>query len=257
MCIKVIGIDPAPSKKSTVFDGTVFLPLNANELKKYLDDLRKSEESVLICWDAPLTGPRNPDAKAEEIILKKDYSQRKIESFFRSPKNGMKTPKGISVMGYSGCPHWTITRGLLGLPRVGPYDTPVQNLPFQLLASEQDKKILLDDPRRKCVVEVHPAVALWLWLANKPDYHYKKDLSIIKDFYSSIKEKFTNFNLPENITNDDQLDALVAWLLGKLWVEHAQQNNNTVILLGNQATGAMLLPYSNGLGKNWIDFNNN
>lgn len=252
MCIKVIGIDPAPSKNSTVYskeDG--FMSFDANELKEYLDD---QNAPVLICWDAPLTGPRDPDA---EQMQQGDYSQRDIESFFMSPRNGKKTPKGISVMGYSGCPHWTITRGLLGLPRVGRYDTPWEDLPFQLLASEEQKADFLKT-QGKGVVEVHPAVALWLWLANTDDhykdYHYKKDLSILKDFYSSIRKMFPNYNLPENIANDDKLDALVAWLLGKLWIN--EDEYEAVTLLGSKATGAMLLPNINGLQEKWNKFIN-
>lgn len=253
MDIKVIGIDPAPGKQSTVYsekDEDGFKSFYANELKKYLDE---QKAPVLICWDAPLTGPRNPDA---EQILPGDYTQRQIESFFKQ-QQGMKTPTGISVQGYASCPHWAITRALLGLPRVGPYDTPWQDLPFQLLASEEDKT--QSAPPGKYVVEVHPAVALWLWLRPQDDYVYKPNKNTSKAkakakslcFYRQLKKQFPQIKLPMTIANDDQLDALVAWLLGKLWVE----SHNEVILLGSMETGAMLLPQSEALMLKWKKFN--
>ena len=53
--IKVIGIDPAPSKKSTIFDGKEFYQKDCNELKKYLEEIKFEKGNVLICWDAPLS----------------------------------------------------------------------------------------------------------------------------------------------------------------------------------------------------------
>lgn len=292
MCIKVIGIDPAPSKKSTVYsekDG--FKSFDANELKKYLQKLKDSEESVLICWDAPLTGPRNPDA---EQILPGDYTQRQIESFFKR-QQGMKTPTGISVLGYASCPHWAITRAMLGLPRVGCYDQR-GNLPFQLLALDCERKVL-DKLGEKCVVEVHPAVALWLWLkaisdiedtfkekgwmkkvknkVNKVmDWTYKYDKKeheelqrekitffckslegvifndiIKKSLIEAIKKIENPEELPPNSKLDDIFDAMLAWLLGKLWLV-----NGGVTLLGSKETGAILLPYNINLTQRWEKF---
>lgn len=122
--MRVIAIDPAPGKESTVFEGTEYLQLSAQELREYVDQLADAKESVLVCWDAPLTGPFDP---ASAGSYRFDFTKRPIERFFSLNETGFKTPKGISVLGYGACPHWTISRALLGLPRVGPYDEPEKN----------------------------------------------------------------------------------------------------------------------------------
>lgn len=252
MCIKVIGIDPAPRKSSTVFDGEIFLSRDASSLKKYLNELKESKESVLICWDAPLTGPREIfPARANQGF---NLYRRDIEIFF----NAQNPPAGISVLGYAGCPHWTISQMLLGLPVVGPYRGDIA-LPFQLIVSERQKVDLLKTPS-KYVVEVHPAVALWLWLKPQDNYVYKPNKHTSKFeakrkaqcFYRQLKNQFANNNigLPEQIADDDQLDALVAWLLGTLWLAA----NDGVTLLGSLETGAMLLPDRDDLQRRWQDY---
>src|SRR5580704_8258854 len=80
-------------------------------LEAYLKEL---PGNVLVAWDAPLTGPPDPESWTNG----QDLTIRKIERFFRNDPL-YKVPKGISVLGYSGCSHWTITRRLLGLHRVG------------------------------------------------------------------------------------------------------------------------------------------
>lgn len=115
--MQVVAIDPAPAKASTLYcGGQRFKSVQACDMESTLDSLKRP---VLLCWDAPLTGPKNP---ANAGQAKRDFSQRCVESFFSRNGTGFNTPKGISVRPYSGCPHWTITRSVLGLPRVGPHD---------------------------------------------------------------------------------------------------------------------------------------
>jgi len=113
--MKVIGIDPAPSKKTVIYnDIDGFTEIEADKLKKYLDDeFKNSEEDILICWDAPLTGgkPINFNQKIEKY---NPFYQRKIEQLI----NATVQVKGISTMGYAGCPHWSITQYCLGLPQI-------------------------------------------------------------------------------------------------------------------------------------------
>ncbi|MYH47653.1 MAG: hypothetical protein F4127_13505 [Gammaproteobacteria bacterium] len=142
-----------------MFDGTEYLRLNALELREYLDGLAGAKEAVLVCWDAPLTGPFDPDDAGSHRF---DFTKRPIERFFSLDETGFKTPKGISVQGYAGCQHWTISRSLLGLPRVGPYDKPENNLPFRLVAASGEQM-----RSRKSVVEIHPGLAAWLWCREK------------------------------------------------------------------------------------------
>ena len=237
--ISVVGIDPSPGKGSTVFDGESFITssdkrtyLEANELFDYLDQLGSQ---TLVCWDAPLTGPAKPDEVMSREGKQRPYTQRIIEQFFSS-NEGIKAPKGISVLPYSGCPHWTLSRALLGLPRVGKWDCPLQNLPFELVEEDDAKK--RDWTKRK-VVEVHPALALFLWSKRsqeKSSWEYKK----FDEVFEEVKIEFLSAVKPLGVRkpkNNDELDALVAYVLGKRWLD-----GNTVALLGDENTGHFLTP---------------
>ena len=56
----MIAVDPAPGRKSTVFDRAVFFRKGGCELRSYLDEPCNRTHETLLCWDAPLTGPGNP-----------------------------------------------------------------------------------------------------------------------------------------------------------------------------------------------------
>ena len=141
------AVDPAPGRNSTVFDGKAFFRKGGRELCAYLDEARIRTQATLLCWDAPLTGPGNPASAGTNPF---DFTQRRIEQFFSRAELGFKTPKGISVRPYSGCPHWTITRSFLGLPRTGPYDLDFRRLPYHLLPGPDSERA-----ERTSVVEIH------------------------------------------------------------------------------------------------------
>ena len=149
----VIAVDPAPGKESTVIDGTKFLKLSPRELRLGMPSGLVNE--TLLCWDAPLTGPGDPEPAGADPS---DFTQRPVEKFFSRKETGFKAPKGISVRPYSGCPHWAISRSILGLPRTGPYDHGFDRLPFHLLPGAEEERA-----GRPSVVEIHPAVGAWLW----------------------------------------------------------------------------------------------
>ena len=265
MTVSVISIDPAPRKTSTVCDGRVlgskspFPEKKAGELRELLCRLTKAGPDTLICWDAPLTGPRNPDRAGED----KDFSQRRIDSFFSRQATGFKTPKGISVLPYSGCPHWAITRSMLGLPRTGPYDRDYADLPFRLLPS--------DDPpedSRPSVVEIHPAVAAWLWCRGREGFPegtekhsapwpYKKCEDLRTRMWSAIRHKTRAIACPDpRKDDDDDFDAAVGYLLGVLYQQDREKpmSRRRVILLGDRETGSFLVPNVKGLLASWGKF---
>lgn len=257
MAVSVISIDPAPSKTSTVCDGGSFSEKDSGELRVLLDRLAQAGPDTLICWDAPLTGPRNPERAGE---MKKDFSQRRIDSFF-SRQDGFKTPKGISVLPYSGCPHWAITRSLLGLPRTGPYDAHYEGLPFHLLPGAGRR-----DESRPSVVETHPAVAAWLWCKDEKDapedqdgwlYKPKKNCEIRKWMWRVIRRKTRSVACPDPLGgDDDDFDAAVGYLLGALYLRDRDKpkSRRKVILLGDRETGAFLVPNVYGLLDRWRCF---
>jgi len=215
--IKVIGIDPAPSKKNTIFDGKEFYQKDCNELKKYLEEIKFEKGNVLICWDAPLSF----DEESGKFYI------RKIESFFARQK----LPKGISVLGYARCPHWAISQYLLGYPKISNFEKDF-NPPFELIFDKENI--------RKSVTEVHPAVAIWLLLKDKKEWknekwEYKKDNTILE----KVKNTLTiGDEIKSNIKTDDYLDAYIAWKLGRDWIDGKGD------ILGDNSTGSFLLPYN-------------
>jgi hypothetical protein len=63
------------------------------KLSDYLND---QNDGVLLAWDAPLTGPRDPD---KPFVNEQDLTIRTIEKFFR--RGGLlKPPEGITTLGY-------------------------------------------------------------------------------------------------------------------------------------------------------------
>lgn len=259
--MRVVAIDPAPGKESTVYEGGDSFPgISGQEMGCFLRGISKERPPVLLCWDAPLTGPRNP----EEAGLPGDFTQRRIDSFFSRQETNFKTPKGISVRPYAGCPHWTISRSVLGLPRLGRFDADYESLPFRLLPDSREQSgsgppSQMDLP---CVVEIHPAVAAWLWCkdlkefesrdGNGEGWKYKQHDDLRAKMWRAIRRECgIGESLPEKLCNDDQFDAIVGYILGVKWLD---RKDDTVVLLGDRETGAMLLPRATGLCDAWKKF---
>ncbi len=243
--IKIIGMDPAPSKGTCVFDGESFHHFSHDKLATYLKTIQRNNPKVLICWDAPLTGPR--ETKAPFHYPHGEFTTRDIETFFSRKKYGFKVPKGISVRGYAGCPHWAMTKHFLGLPQIGTWDTPIEELPFTLISNNETTIT-----NGSSVIEVHPAVAIWLWCSHFSNtaiesWEYKKSDPAFRQIWACLSEIITSHGLFQGcdftpadfkLKSDDELDALISWLLGKLFVDE----NQKVILLGSRESGSFLLP---------------
>lgn len=248
--MRVIAIDPAPGKESTVFEGTEYLQLSAQELREYVDQLADAKESVLVCWDAPLTGPFDP---ASAGSYRFDFTKRPIERFFSLNETGFKTPKGISVLGYGACPHWTISRALLGLPRVGPYDEPEKKLPLKLVADSGEKL-----HSRKSIVEIHPGLAAWLWCRNKrgddANWEYKgnKGREIRDEMWEIVLERSGFEDDLRQPKTDDEFDAAIGYILGKFYTQDGKTALRRSLILGGREHGAFLLPKISGLADAWI-----
>ena len=248
---RVLAIDPAPGKPSTVFDGRAFSKKNGDELRGYLNYQGNRTGKTFVCWDAPLTGPANPASAGKHP----DLTQRLIEQFFSRAKTGFKAPKGISMRPYCQCPHWTISRSLLGLPRTGPYDRDYPELPFHLLPGPDSERA-----GRASIIEIHPGVAAWLWCRDDMDGHwgYKKDPRIRCEMWSTLLEG-TGFSWSDRPQpgNDDEFDAAVGYILGSLYVDHlagAPKVGQGVVILGDRSKGSFLLPAVPGLQRSWDGF---
>ena len=249
MWMRVIGIDPAPKKGLTVFDGEDH-HVTVSDARDFLREL-EAEDDVLICWDAPLTGPSSRALGGGGSEHASDFTQRPIEQFFSRGKTGFRAPEGISVMPYSSCPHWAISRNLLGLPRVGPWDRDFDSLPFQLVRRDEDRP-----QRGRCVVEVHPAVAAWLWCRQGwtgDSWQYKSEGEVLKAMWRDLADV-----LPEHLeavgepADHDELDARVAFALGRIWLSGERE----VVLLGDLDRGTFLVPNVSRLQERFDDFTN-
>ena len=240
--VRVIGIDPAPSKESTIFDGNKFYQKGPEDIEKFLTSLLEKKPPSLICWDAPLSAHIAFD---NENIS--SFYQRKIEYFFNR-KSGRKLPDGISVRGYAGCPHWAITKYMVGLPVISKWEP--SNLPFELIVEEDNNSGNTLNGHH--IVEVHPAVAIWCYCqrySRRKKWNYKKDKRTLKEILDILKknevihEKIIHEIISEDKLQDDRLDAYIAWKLGEEWIS----NKNKVRILGNHKTGSFLLPYEKRL----------
>ena len=112
----------------------------------------------------------------------------------------------------------------------------------------------------KLVVEIHPAVAAWLWCKDKfprkEDWGYKGGTKAEQKVRNKLRQQMwehirseTDCHLPCP-ENDDRFDALVGYVLGTKWL----RGDEDVVLLGDRETGAMLLPRVEDLEKEWDSF---
>jgi predicted RNase H-like nuclease len=262
----VIGIDPAPGKESTICSpngstNDVFENVPATEIAGKIKTMTNGHGPFLICWDAPLTGPKLNGKRT--FRPEKNYSQRGIEAFFNTAYKpghdatrwGTNNVKGINVQPYCGCPHWTISRAAFGYPILGDFCTPQSRLKWQL----QTQEAYSPSSAGKDIVEVHPALALWLMQPedqrHRQDYTYKGNRTTAAEradargrLFAGMKHFVRNDTeakaMIDNISveelNDDKLDSLTAWALGTLWTK----NSGDVRLMGDEVNGTFLLPTS-------------
>ncbi|MBO6936804.1 MAG: DUF429 domain-containing protein [Deltaproteobacteria bacterium] len=251
--MRVLGVDPASGKKGSACfgpsgnddeaDGALGVDLGVGPVKLAK---RLGKFHGLVTWDAPLTGPADPESSE---LNEHDLTMREIESVWMKftgwdGKRKKKRVPGVSVLPYSGLSHWVVTRRILGLPLVGEFDkTPSRELIF-----ERPKK-----PGRY-VVETHPTLALWIWQRRRfKDYKSKKVKAEMRrrrahGLWTALLNQLnvgelypaalaTSSRSLRSMT-DDELDARVGWLLGRLWLD----GKAGVEMVGNERTGGFLLP---------------
>ncbi|BCD62309.1 hypothetical protein NitYY0826_C1185 [Nitratiruptor sp. YY08-26] len=165
MNLKILGIDPAPGKKSLIYDGNSFQALGYQKLKRYIFSFK---QPLLIAWDAPLG-----------VDVEYSLTIKQIE---RELRKELKPPRGISILPFANCPHWTISQFLFGLPSIHP-----EHKPFATLITSFEQHI-----EEINLLEVHPALSMWLWLKDELpcmfNWRYKGIKSDLKSFLT-IKQK--------------------------------------------------------------------
>ena len=235
MKYKLIGIDPAPSKKSVVFDGSGFYAFGFRELKYYVEFKAEFyQEKLIIAWDAPLG----------DCFL--SMSQKPIEKILNTKSSYItnKPPKGISTLPFASCPHWAVSQYVLGYPLINKEIINKDKLKFRLIHCEKDFHLSL--PK---VVETHPAYSLWVYLKdflNEGDFAYKKSELSFKKVINKLFEieyfkKYVRFKDEIMKKGDDYLDALICYCNLELFATQRTK------IYGNRKTGAMLLPALEGI----------
>lgn len=218
---RVLGIDPAPSKETWIYtDESTFLAKRPGDLSDYLREELRTHGDMLISWDAPLS-----------FDPSKGFSDRPVDKLVRSAVKGHPKiePSAVNSLPFSGCPHWAISSHVLGYP-IGP-----AKLGLRLVESPA--------PGR-CLVEVHPAVALAVWwilfdcAGEFPKYKgLKGGRAARRAVLSRIADGLAQLDPPESVRDsDDHLDAWVAWKLGHSFLAGDAE------LLGSVEAGSYLLP---------------
>ncbi len=236
--MKILGIDPAPAKRSVIFDGERFFEIEPLELKEFLDKIVMKD--TFIGWDAPL---------GDDFSLSLSY--KKIERILNrkdSYIDGNKPPKGISTLPFSTCPHWSISQYVTGYPIVNSEIIDRSKLKYHLVQSNNDLS-----ENKPNLFETHPAYSIWIFLKDKVNnFKYKGDRNS-KNVFKSIKEALFELDsikeyefIKKDITNDDRLDSFIAYLNVKLFFQ------KKAFVYGDRKIGAMLLPSLSGILKDEV-----
>jgi len=209
----VVGIDPAPSKNAVLCHGDgQFESVPPPELRKRMEELATRHAQLLVAWDAPLS------------FDKTDFYDRKIDKAVRRwaadrVREDVLADKAVNVRSFAGLPHWTISCHAVGYP----FGDPPGGIH------------LVDYPREgRCVVEVHPAVALAVWWVHrKPGF----PLMRYKGNHDAAEKIAETLGFPgEAGSDDDHLDAYAAFKLGIMLLEGSAR------FVGSLAGGGYVLP---------------
>ena len=221
----LIGIDPAPSKPSTVYDGKNFGDMTPVALSGFL----QKQKDVFVAWDAPLTITEGMGENNRHPVY-----QREIE-YVSKKRGGKNLPSGISVLGAAGCPHWAVSQFCLGFPN--PYSPHTCLLPegknaFQLVTGQDHQR----PEKGRYVTEVHPARAMLDLLPDRTAWDYKKGTAGSRGILTrKIADELVDrgFLAPGDLTTifqktasgaADRLDAAVAFRLLYHWYHKTAQD---------------------------------
>jgi hypothetical protein len=212
----VIGIDPAPTKPTVLYDGTAFGSVKPQKIREYIIDAEKKSSSLLIAWDAPLSFRGSdfydrPVEKAVRAWVKVQIANRRVSA------------KAINARAFAGLAHWAITCFTLGLP----FGEPPCGLALLPGIPTQEQIGLF-------AIEVHPAVAMgakWISMQfSDPFPRYKGNPTACAEIAQRLC-----FPIDAGV-NDDRLDAYVAYWLGQLFL------SGEASWLGDPVSGGYVMP---------------
>lgn len=226
----VIGIDPAPTKRSAVYDGKSFAWWDALEVADRVAELAIQHRNVLVTWDAPLS--IDPEGTSRFYSRQVDRTAgARVKEWVAA---GRVEQGAIGISPAASCPHNYLSQATLALPVGNPKP------PWTLLK-------VGDQPPRSGhhIAEVHPAVALGAWWDGKwPMPCYKlgggRKAQAVRAGRLSIVQWLQRAHgfpqgAPDSFT-DDHVDAWVAWRLG------AGLLRGDVVTWGPRVGGNYLMP---------------
>ncbi len=189
----IVGVDPAPSKDTVICHGDdCFDRLSPQALRSWVYQLLEKNENVLIAWDAPLGFDSD------------DFYDRKIDKSVRKwissrVEKGQVENNAVNSEHFALLPHWSITCHTLGYP---------------FGATPGRLKLVSSINNGHCLVEVHPALAIAVWWADKKIKHPLKRYKGSKSETAIVAQAL---GFPEQAgLDDDHLDAYVAFKLGEM-----------------------------------------
>lgn len=218
MSCAVFGIDPAPTKKTLVYDGVRWLKWSSQEVR---DRVRSVEAPAIIAWDAPLSFDHA------------DFYDRTVDKTVRKWAKEMAMRRrfeasAVNAREFAALSHWALTCDALGMPfgqmpaKFSLAETPPTKNQFEI-----------------AIIEVHPAVAIGvLWLEEGvptplPRYKGKAHQEGIRE----IVETLDSFDFPNGATeSDDHLDSYVAYRIGT-WFRDGKAH-----WLGDPRAGGYVMP---------------
>jgi len=257
----VIGVDPASGKKGSY----VFAPYGPDDFHdRYLQPkelgelvLEAKAAGALVCWDAPLTAAPTAWFAGEERWRTSSFlTQRPLERVraWDNAVDGKINPfeaAGVSLLGYAGLSHWTISQAALDLPAVPSVvrDVSARTRGILELVTGSER------PTNAAVVEVHPTVAAWLWTSEAGEWRQYKGRQNSKAISAkmaaaAVRQMWgwltgsSGIGLPPELPDSscaDAFDARIAWLLGTRWLSG---KGGEVEFVGNAECGGFLLPVS-------------
>lgn len=223
--LQVLGVDPAPSKPTVLFDGTSFEVLEPLDVRPWLEARLSAEPATVVAWDAPLAF----DPATSFYVRPVD--KRLADAARAEP--------AVNTAAFGNLSHWSITCYTLGFP----FGEPPAGL--QVVDS------LPSELKGPVAIEVHPAFALYQWwkLAGRvaPVPAYKKSgrrkrLAAVDELLEAVGSQLQARGVLADALAagtagpDDLLDAMVAWEVG---TRFARGSTSTV---GSAAAGFIVLP---------------
>jgi hypothetical protein len=222
----IVGVDPAPRKASLVcIGGNTFRGIESRAITAFVAQLVAEHSRLVVAWDAPLS-----------FDARNGFADRPVDRVTRAwmkahTTTGRLAPGAVSVLPFSGCPHWAISCAALGLP----FGTAPGGLRLSATPGEGEQ----------IIVEVHPAVSLarW-WIAlgiEGPMPRYKRGKNTgsreVRSALEVLRARLGGLGIPaEAFASDDHLDAWVAWRMGDMFVR------GEATWLGSPAEGGYVVP---------------